>query len=121
MIDFRRTLIARPYENYNLTGNWKDFTTSQGTTFTALTYFKGHYYEPMNASSTSSLADYTSLSSNVNVYDPYEFKRLLHGNYPVLKADELFLSAAANMNTDANDGYPYICQTTISTFEQPWG
>lgn len=117
MINYRQVVIARPYEQYTVI----DLTTPQGTVFHPISYMSAHYYEALNSDTTKDLSSYSALSSNVNVYDPWEFRNVLAGRMPALKIDENYKEAVSDMENILSDGYPYICKEAPVNFENPWG
>jgi hypothetical protein len=86
MIDFKFVVPIRPFEQYN--NNIEHVETPYGTKFYCLNYLCAHYYETQNSKYTSNLLNYSNISSNNVVNDPYVFKNILNGKYPDIKIDE---------------------------------
>lgn len=89
-------------------------TTLAGTKYKALSYLCAHYYEALADGTTSSLADYSSLSSDVNVYDSASFMTMLQGYMPMVKIDESYLSEVDKslLNEESFYSWPVLFYST---------
>lgn len=110
MIDFRFTMPVRRLENFNLS----TYTTAQETSFKAMNFLCAHYYETLKSTTTSCLSDYSTLSTDVNIYDPYAFKEMIGGKFPMMKADEEYLKYTQSFSAtdDKFVDYPYLYFST---------
>jgi hypothetical protein len=93
MIDFRYVIPVRLYEQYN--NSVRETTTPAGTTFKYINYLDAHYYETQQSKNTMHLNNYSTISSDEYIYEPYNFKETLSKNIPALKSNEsheLYLS-----------------------------
>ena len=79
-----------------------------------------HYFEAGNSETTADLKDYGIISSDSNVYDPFEFRNILYGRYPALKIDENYKETIKSIDTILSDGYPYLVSSAVKYFEKPW-
>lgn len=89
-------------------------TTPLNTTYKALSYLCAHYYEALADGTTSSLADYSSLSSDINVYDPASFMTMMQGYMPMVKIDESYLNDVDKslLNEEAFYSWPVLFYST---------
>lgn len=89
-------------------------TTLLGTGYKALSYLCAHYYEALADGTTSALADYSSLSSDVNVYDPASFMTMMQGYMPMVKIDESYLNDVDKsiLNEESFYSWPVLFYST---------